>query len=527
MGVAGLLTGVSCGSSKGTSSSSSSGTASAANFNSVTNLPDFAAILGGSSSSGSSIMTHEAVVGTPKAFSKLTKEDMETYFTGSLSTLLATLQSSSSTDAQIRQALGDFFSGQGKCFIAQGAAEQLQHLNEATTSVCYMTKFPTKATIDFVAGTQLSDPKTIFDQQTADRTIKLNIKNAPMMGKSGVIPIEQQSGPEAFYIYFTITGSSTLPNGYKAVMNMCMQNKGTWTNNGSETIELNRSTAVMTLTHVGSDTFSDGSGSFNSVLTSKVNEKSDGTYEWTGDRSMTVKGSFSGSFTFTQPSGQKLSSLWVNGATISFSDTFNGSMDVSFSGSNTIVTSKFFHANSNTVDGQTFSGTDKGYSKVVGTGTTFDDFAILMGAGKHSFTHSGQFSQSNQGALAFEYNENKSPRYVTTDASFTAQTVTASELFTEVNAVDFAKDALLGNSSPTAPSTKELSFNCASPPTPTMEYNFDMSQSGAQAVVKACGSHFSGGRQMCDNLTGLQQQVFQKQKDKGGPDKDFKPKDAI
>ncbi len=462
------------------------------------NMPNPNAIIGAGGGTPIKFQPRDArsiTVGIPPAFSTLQPQNLNDYFTGDVQTLVNVIQDGSTTNSVRENKIREYFQGKGKCWIAQGAAEQLGHLNSATTSICYMTKFPTTpgVSIQHVSGEEIP-AENFFAQQdtTVIRKMKILEPDGPDDDEPGSDPGEDDDDEGVFNIFFEIKGKDVSPNSYDITLHFCSgQDEGNLVHHSDETISFNRETKILTITHKETGRpGQSGSEAFESVFSAKVKKQSDSTFDWdySQKREMTIKGRFD------------------RGIAGEFRDqsTFNGHMSVTSEGDQATVATRFFH-NSQFTDpnGKTGTNSSKGYSIVEGIGSNITNFAVLTGAGKHEFNHAfdGKSFENHAETIGFEYNETLSPKYTT---------ITSGTLFNTVNASNFSTDDILSLTTSAPPSTTGVgTFNCATSEI-NSEHILDMGNAAGKAISKKCEQRFSHSRNLCYLLDQCDNKVFSK-----------------
>jgi hypothetical protein len=168
----------------------------------------------------------------------------------------------------------------------------------------------------------------------------------------------------------------------------------------------------------------------------------------------------------------------------------------------------FFAIESGTDAGSNrLSRTDKTALDVQYTGTNAHDLVIYQGAGRsiisiNATSTSGSPATNNADkTTGFSFDATSSPEYAT---------VSTSNYITNINAIDFAKDAVLSQTTPAAPDLSKLDDSpCGGNPTTVLQYIDKPEQISAfSTAMTSCNSTpLKDGRTMCDRLRNLEHMV--------------------
>lgn len=388
-----------CGGGSSTSSTSST-TPTSVSLSSISELPDMENVVSNSSSSSSlnafNISSDQgfAVVGTPNAF---TTYDADAFF-DTLDTDLDSLDG----DA-VNTYVNNFFNQMGVCQVMQMTSQVA--LNMQNASLCYMRNMPTLGVYSLTDGTAASptNPEDAFAIEATDKTVKVQISGFTDLSEDE--PEELDSSD----IYIIVKGTNNLESGQTANISFveCLQNGTLF---GVENyVFTSGSQASMTYNARRNESFRDGqSWSNNLTVTAALTLDSSGNpiIDPNGVRTLDMSQSFSGTFSHN---GQEFSSnelmkviMGVN------SDTMEMAAINRRTGDDGAEVNHLF--------------TSHNY-----TATSLADTAFLSGDAAFymkSLNNEGS-DQLGQDAIAFgyEYNENATPVYQSTDASSTFETL--------------------------------------------------------------------------------------------------------
>jgi len=436
-----------------------------------------------STSSGASGLY--AVSGTPPAFSDIKPSTLEDYLTGSITTLISNINNEvkkGSVDWNtVDNYIDTFQAGQTKCRIMENAARQLADLKGQTTSTCYMRNIdkPTGSLMTWVAGASDIPAGGFFavkDGTTEDAPIVRELQ----------IPADGESPAEN--IRFHISNNNNI---YKVIITFCDSNNNA---RGADIISVNANSGSEQMTYEvfqsGTDTYNGQSQtfSFQGVIEAGVKSQVSGSnvslvFDDTKVKTMTMGGSFSSS---------------------EFEDSFNGQMSIAANGSDLI--NKFIAKGKGSFSGTTFEHSVKSYSEVRFTGTSSSDVKIFEGAGRTTGTFKDSTrteTDSFDEKIGFEYQDSASPKYATT---------TSGTYVTNVNAFDFAADAITGLTAPASPTASIASSDrCAGSVddgTVQASYLLDVTSEAFAAIDQTCSNEFSEGKNICNALEEQEQQVW-------------------
>ncbi|MBI3535095.1 MAG: hypothetical protein HY072_06385 [Deltaproteobacteria bacterium] len=275
-----------------------------------------------------------AVSGTPPTLKSITDANADTYFwNGMVAAINTAGVASTSQKDQFWGVVEAAIGGAGACYMSQATAKSFELMLEAGTSQCYMKKMPTVAsgvTIDS------GSPSTLFDQQTADRVVKVTTSD-------GMI------------VFIKISGSdSVTADVYKASLWFCNGS----TVDGYEVFEINKTTGVFTANNSHNDFSGKGTSSISASL--KVGADGNITFDETKDR--IAEALYTGDW-----------------------GTFHGG--VTINSANKIYTKMY---------NKFGTWTDKNYAVASFSGTSLSDLKFLAGGykgesgdGVHNFNYSG------------------------------------------------------------------------------------------------------------------------------------------
>lgn len=235
-----------------------------------------------------------AVSGTPPTAKALVDSATlvdSSFFNGSVAAIVAA-QSATQTQAN------DYWQGQTACWLYQGALEGLARMIEQGTSLCYMKNVPKQAgAVTVVSGT-LPDPTTVFEQQAADRVVKISIAEMGMNED----------------IYIKVYGSNTVGSDvYKISLMFCDGS----TPKGSETIEVNKSTKVYSSTGQHSWQEGQNTGKGLDTVLASLKVASDGSLSFDETKDRKFSGIYSGTW------GLSKNEVTINGSNEIRADRYN------------------------------------------------------------------------------------------------------------------------------------------------------------------------------------------------------------
>ena len=427
-----------------------------------------------------------AVSGTPPKFSDLSSSNLETYLTGSVSTMISNITTEAakaSPNWTVVQGYVDTFrQGQTKCRIMEHAARQIDELSSRTNSSCYMKEIdkPSNSLLEWVEGNNQIAAGAFFTAPAGTTAANPIIREIHMEAQ-GDLP-EQR-------IRFRISNDANI---YTVKLTFCQNGSA----GGSDLIEVNSNTGSESMTyttyHAGSDSFGGETQTyeFSSVIRATIASAVDSAggvnlvFDKSQPRTMESRGSMS--------SG-------------SFQHSFNGSLLVS----GDQLTNKFVMSGAHTFNNKTFTNDVRSYSKVRFSGDSSSSVAVYEGAGRTigSFKDPDQSSaQSFDEQVGFEFQDTSSPQFAT---------VTSSTYINDVAAIDFGTDSLLLNTTPLGvdAAIKALSADsdCAgSVADGTVEavYRIGGVPADMAAIDAKCENHFDGGSDICNALSQQEQSVF-------------------
>ncbi|GEM_PF-2121897 len=267
-----LLLTTGCGTSSSSGGSGGSGGSSAVAVTSVSQLPSIST-LPNTSSSSSALNVKDAVTGTPPLLKDITSTLADTYFWDGL---IATLNSQSAS-AITQTQTNAFWSGEGRCRMAQSVGFAFQEILSGGTSLCYMQNMPTVANGVTVTKGTLSDVSAIFNQDASSKTV--------LVGTSG-----QSGGSQNIFIKVYGTSTTEGSAGYAADLWFC---SGT-SLGGYETIRVDAS-SVLTNTNVDKES----TNTFVGIVSATLTKNSSGQFIFDSKKSKTAKIYFSPSASAT------------------------------------------------------------------------------------------------------------------------------------------------------------------------------------------------------------------------------------
>ncbi len=225
----------------------------------------------------------QTLSGTPETIAELGASStlLDTRVFGGLVSTIRTANSATSTQAQ------DFWKGQGRCMLMQSVGESLGRMLEQGTSMCYMREIPRQTGAMTVVSGDLADPTTVFDQQNADRLVKVQIADSEYGSQN---------------IFIRVHGKSNLASADDFQITMYECNPDTNAIQGYEVLAANKSTGVFTGTGYHSGDWGSGIQTISAFLT--VNAAGNVVFDPSKDRSANSHwtgnwGTFKGSVTIT------------------------------------------------------------------------------------------------------------------------------------------------------------------------------------------------------------------------------------
>jgi len=352
-------------------------------INGLNQIPSAKGIVNSSSSAiGRSVRGRSAALqstsGTPPLLVDLSSSNVDQYFfNGVVAQINGSGWSGLSTDG--KQSLANQFwgstdggpGGNGACFMAQSVGESIGRMLESATSLCYMKGIPTAS-----GGVTMTPDlgADLFTQQAADRLVNVTITGG-------------ENQPEDVFI--RVYGTSSVGSDvYKVRLHFCSEGAVT----GSETIEVNRATGVMSASGKHSDDHGQGSNS----MTGGLRLASDGTLEWDPNSTRTAAGAWTGDW-----------------------GTYKGSLEIL----NGQLTAKRYNSWS---QGEN-SGVDKNYSISSFSGSSLADVRFLeaafqgintWGAESHSYTGSTSYRDTYYMSVANDFTDTVAAYDVAGDAFF-------------------------------------------------------------------------------------------------------------
>lgn len=249
-----------------------------ADISNLSQLPDASSMVSTSGSTNASL--HAAASGTAPQISTLVGDSnaaLEAFWGSSLLSDLSTVDN----DEEVNRFFGtieDREGGEGACRMVETVARAFANVAEAGTSSCYMKKIPTVTSGGVTISPELSDPTTIFNQQTADRIVQVN-------------PTGQDEGGDQ-HIFIKVSGSDNVTSDvYQVNLYFCNPDDDSLT--GYEEIIVNRKTGLYTDVQLNSD-HGEGGGRSYSSLSGKLKKSGDSlVFDTSADRTAEVRHSYS------------------------------------------------------------------------------------------------------------------------------------------------------------------------------------------------------------------------------------------
>lgn len=471
---------VSCG--KKTSDDSASTSVSSNPVTSLSSLPDTSTVTA-STTTALALGESDAVTGTPPLFSAITSDKMETYFTGTISDLLASMKTAkASADwTTLKTKVESFRAAGAKCQQVEDVARALTVLNENTSDLCYMQQAGAAGAgvLDYVSGDKLDDGS--FFKPKSDGT---DVVRQITYGDSARV--------------FKIFGSTAVPSGYKVAFSRCVDSKpkdyvvvevnntaGTFvlSNNGGRPLQTGMTADDFSFTLQGGLLYDSATATYK-FDTAKDRSFSAKNYRVEATRTNTVNANIT-------IAGDKITSL------LFMKDVFSGVKDVN--GASVTQTS-----------------VRKGINYANFGGSTVNDLYVSQGAG---YQYS---SQSNSGlgtgvtmegdaTIGFEFNNTKTPQYDSVTTGTYVDTVTTAAAGISTLA------PFSGLSAPAAVDAipSDATTLCAA--TPASVYKAKPRDSDAvKAVEKACDAkrNIPGGRSLCEGIRTQEAAVMNYLKDR-------------
>jgi len=421
----------------------------ASGVNSIAKLPDASSML--TSSKSTTSLVEAAVVGTPPPLVNITSSNSDQYFWNGIVADISA-HGVSATDAQ--QFWGQHAGGaggEGACRMAQNTAFAFEPILQSGSTFCYMKNMPS-ATSGVTLTPALSDPKTLFDQQAADRVVKINVHStAAVKSASGHGP----SGDMA--VFLKVWGSNSVTSDvYKVNFWMCDPIKNTATD--LQTLTVVRSTGSFTSVESNGSQGNNFAATISGSLT--TDSKGNIIFDSSKNRLADVQNSFTGT---------------------GFSSLFHSSITITPSN---LIYTKMYSQNSGTdpVSHQAVTWADKNYAIASFTGTGIADLTFLEAG----------FQGLNQNGSGTPFGYSGATQYQT---SFYASVAT-SDLLTLALQVNLNTDSFWA-SSPTAPTLDSTGFSCAA--TPDFTVAMDFTDSAVATIAANCEQHQIADGGFCDS----------------------------
>lgn len=461
-----------CGSKDSTTDDSSPDTTVASNpVSNLTKLPDTADFA--SSNKASLTLTSfllndaDAVTGLPPTFSTIKADNMETYFTGSISTLISSMKDAKGKKdwATLKSLVDSFHSASAKCQQIEDVARSMTVLAENTSSLCYMSKIGSKGSgaLTFVSGETTADGD--FFKPKAD-------------GTDTVRQITYGADVRKFQIY----GAKSVPNGYKLAFARC----DATTPKEYTVVTVDNAAGTFVLSNFGSRplrnnmTADDFSFKLESALKYDA-ATSTYTFDKAKDRNFTAK-------------NYRVDPTRTN--------TFNGSLTVSGS---TLLSKLFMKDIFTAADANAAAIVQtelrKGINYASFTGATVNDIKVFEGAGFQSSvrSHTGlgaSTSFEQDATIGFEFNNTKSPQYDSVTKGIYVDKVTAL-------AAGIATLSPFDIAAPTVPDAlpTEATTLCAATASTIVQAK-PRDSDAIKAIEKSCDDkrNLPGGRSTCDKI---------------------------
>jgi hypothetical protein len=262
---------------------------------------------------------------------------------------------------------------------------------------------------------------TAFTQGAADKVVKVSVSNMP----------QDRGNRESMDVFFRIKGTNTVTsNIYKYEMWMCRSGSA----NSVETLEVNKSTGLMTATQSDSNGGSTGNSTITAYLTVS-----------------------NGAITFDNTQNREMNSIYQGSW-----GTYKGNLIVT--GANVIKGKRY---------GSSSWGVNKSYSLAAFSGSGIDDFKFLQAAYKGTSTDNNRSRSRSRNSNTYSgITEFRDTYYAA---------VASSDLSTEANAYTMGTDTFF--TSITAP-TFSTSESCTATADVTM--TMDFSDAAVDAIKDEC-----------------------------------------
>ena len=413
---------------------------------SISAMPNMSTFLGDSSSS------LRLTAGEP-AFTDIdTEDEIETYLTGNIETLLSEI-SDKITEGDfdgsdgVEKKIKKFQEAALKCEMMESTIGYLSELRDQTTSACYISEISQSngGFLTYKSGTEYTDDDEVLlpSQDGSDKLVQLDIGTS--------------ESDDAQTIMIAITAADKI---LKYELDFCDADGNS---TGRDTIEFDHSIGSdvppllrLTSRHAGGETtdnFSFNYG-FHAVLQGPLEKDAEGDYTFKAGSERTFKAFGHNIFSSSSSTSNDYyrSLLTITDDELIIRERANGNETFSESG-NTI---KIEHG-SRSLYGVNYSG------------TTIASTAILSGAGRRFWANKvteGSNSSSEQGAdrIAFIYNADATPRYETKSGA-------ASALLAKISKINKKEDEILKDK-PAKISFDLTTNRCGD--TPTTYYELDV-----------------------------------------------------
>ena len=385
-----------CGSSK-----KDSDTTTTTNVQSLTLVPDTDTMVASNSSTTSLLTT-----GTPPFVKDITPDNMATYFTGNVTTLLSQIEAARSSRNwdSVKTLVQTFYEGNAKCQVIEQTSRILTKLRGETSDLCMLKGLGKETGLFTVRSGTAIEEGMFFTPVEKDVVRKFDTGD-----RSHV---------------FQIQGTSTEANVYQLTMTSCLNTTAlrafrVRVDNAARTLKI---TVAAKANDRGVTT---NQASFE--LTGGIKKDGD---SYVADTAVAREVTASGKGSFTN-----------GGNTNSFAE--NGKLTIS----GDVMTAITMTRNTGGSSANPFNNLMRNAISVQFNGTGINDLVVYQGAGKNrsvmTGTHNGNsISQDRTQSIGFDFNNTVSPQYTT---------VSTGTYVDNVAAVNFATDSILSQTAPADP----------------------------------------------------------------------------
>jgi hypothetical protein len=453
----------SCG-KKSTEETADTSSVSSNPVNDMSKLPDLTSLTASTSTSLTLGGSSDAVTGTPPFVKDISSSNMETYFTGTVQTLVAEIKAAKAAQNwdTVKSKVDSFRAANTKCRIVEDTARQISMLNDNTKSMCYLSKMSAQGTgvLTYVSGTKFDDGG--FLKPSAD-------------GSDSIRQVGMGDVSRVFKIY----GTTSNPTGYKLAFAACKAGVP----QDYSVLTVDNTLGTFTLTNVGNRTMGQGgSETFDFSVNASL------LYDATG-----------GTYTFDKTKERKVSGKNYRSDTRG-TNTFNGEMSIA----DDLILSKLFIQQSFTSQDPnggsvTMSNTQKGVSYARFSGTDMSNIVVYEGAGYQygKGSSSGVSSQTfeNEAKIGFEFNNTASPNYASvTSGTYVDKVTTISDALATTTPFSIG-------AAPTAPTSLPADATTLCTATPTTIARISMDGAAVKAIMESCEGKRSGfGGSICESI---------------------------